>query len=73
MDSVHGLFFLGDSGLQDKGNFAGEGIADSLIIWKEDSEGTINYTAVLILTRFFPRKVANYGLISNNVPIKSTY
>lgn len=60
-------------GLQDKGDFTGEGIADSLIIRKEDSEGTIYCMTVLILTRFFSREVADESSISDNIPIKSTY
>ena len=60
-------------GLQNKGDFTREGIADSLIIRKEDSEGSINYTTFLIPTGFFPGEVAYYRLISNNIPVKSTY
>jgi len=60
-------------GLQNKGDFTREGIADSLIIRKEDSEGSINCTTFLILTGFFPGAVAYYRFISNDVSIKSTY
>ena len=60
-------------GLQDKGNFTGEGIADGLIIREEDSEGSIYYAAILILAGFFPGAVAYYRLISNDISIKSTY
>jgi hypothetical protein len=60
-------------GLQDKGNFTGEGIADGLIIREEDSEGSIYYAAILILAGFFPGAVAYDRFISNDISIKSTY
>jgi hypothetical protein len=65
---IHAMAFARK--LQNKGDFAGKGVANPLFIWEENFKCSFNNITIPIPTWFFTGEVAYYCLIPNYIPIK---